>query len=313
MGPQCPLAAQNNVGIFDSSSSSTSKDNFRDVILLVACNFAYYDMLQNWEFLARELGIKWAVLAMDETLYDVLGPERAISPGEFSVSGAQSFRQGGFNKLSCNKMRMAMSVAENCGMDVVFSDVDNIFYQNPFEHDLGRLIESRRFDYLYQPNIEEVNEPLAARCLHGEPLHEANTGFYYFSRNSQPLKKMVNATLESCSDPNNRIDDQALFWLEFWKVNKTYYETNKTFHHCRVPEYLEPSTYSDASSKDASFNYCCLDPYNYPVGNPKTSHSINPVTYHANFCIGKDSKINKLRNSRSDGYGWNASRITLGL
>jgi hypothetical protein len=310
-GPQCPLAARKNVGLFSPTSQSGFRDNFQDVILLVACNYAYYDMLQNWEYLANQLNLQWAVLALDDELYNVLGPEKAISPGSFSVTGPQSFRRGEFNKLSCNKMRMVMSIAENCGMDIVFSDVDNIFYHNPFEHDFGRLIESRRYDYVYQPNDGAPNTPLQDECLKGKPRDEANTGFYYLNRKSATMKRVVNATLEKCSEPSNRIDDQTLFWKQFWKFNKTSYKKGEIFHHCDVDEYVDPFTHNMRASNEAVFNFCCLDPYHYPVGRLDPPRSNDPITYHANFVSGKEGKVNKLRNSRSDGYGYNESRISL--
>jgi hypothetical protein len=307
--PSCPLAVQNNYGLFDTQKSSSSvKHDFQDTVLLVACNHAYLDMLQNWEFLASQLNLKWAVLAMDEDLYDVLGPTKAISPGhEFSVSGPQNFRKGGFNKLSCNKMRMVMDVAENCGVNIVFSDVDNIFYKNPFEHDLGRLIKSNHFDYIYQSNHEAPRKPLKDKCLQGIPRSEANTGFYYLKKNSSVLKKVVNTTLDRCEDPKNKIDDQSLFWEEFWKYNETH--TTEKFHHCNVMEYVDPSN-KHGSTDASSFNFCCLDPYYYPVGRPSIPKNKDPVSYHANYVSGHLNKVNKIRNSRADNFGWNDTRIT---
>jgi hypothetical protein len=32
---------------------------------------------------------------------------------------------------------MVLQVLEDCRIDVVFSDADNTFYQNSFDHDLG--------------------------------------------------------------------------------------------------------------------------------------------------------------------------------
>ena len=68
------------------------------------------------------------------------------------MSGSQSFRKGEFGKLACNKMRMVQSIAQNCGMDIVFTDVDNVFFKNPLEHDFGCLIESQVYEYIYQSN-----------------------------------------------------------------------------------------------------------------------------------------------------------------
>jgi hypothetical protein len=31
---------------------------------------------------------------------------------------------------------------------VVFSDCDNVFFRNPFDHDLGKMMQSQLFDYI---------------------------------------------------------------------------------------------------------------------------------------------------------------------
>jgi hypothetical protein len=318
MGSQCPLAVRNNVGLFNATTTSNSRrphsvfeDEFRNVILLVSCNDAYYDLLLNWEYLAKQLGLVWAVLALDDKLYQKLGPVRAIGPEHnFSVSGAQAFRRGQFNKLSCNKMRMVMKVANDCDVDVVFSDVDNIFYHNPFEHDLGRLIHSQRYEYIYQTNGAAPAQPLQDDCLKGIHSVEGNTGFYYVSRTSWTMQGIVNATLENCAAADNQMDDQSLFWKAFHKVRRQLIEQESPMHHCDVPEYLEPTSQNLAFAENKStFNYCCMDPYYYPVGRPDPPQNRDPITYHANFVKGHKRKVKKLINSRSDGYGWDRERI----
>jgi len=63
-------------------------------------------------------------------------------------------------------MKLVLEIAENCDVDVVFTDVDTIFYKNPFQHDLGRLIRSKRHDYIYQSNFEPTGgTPRTDRCL----------------------------------------------------------------------------------------------------------------------------------------------------
>lgn len=313
---QCPLAVRKNVGLFDKSKRHNGDDldnNFRDVILLVSCNYAYYNLLQNWEYLANELDLKWAVLALDEDLYEELGPKRAVPPGDdASVSGQQMYRRGNFNKLSCNKLKLVLEIAKNCDVDIVFSDVDNIFYKNPFEHDLGRLIRSKRYDYIYQSNREPTGgTPGTDRCLWGFPRLEGNTGFYYFSRKSKVLKEIYEATIQSCDDPDNKLDDQALFWREFWKKES---DTTTTFDHCQYDEYLEPTKRNNlesAQQSGSSFGVCCMDPYYYPTGDHAKitgPHNKDPVTYHANQAHGYEKKIKKLIDSRWDHYGWDSSR-----
>ncbi|KAL3908670.1 MAG: hypothetical protein SGARI_002958, partial [Bacillariaceae sp.] len=312
--PGCPLAAKLNHGLFQPNNTSPAKGEFQDTILLVSCNDAYYDMLENWEFMAKELGLRWAVLALDDKLYNKLGPERAISPGHaFSVSGQQKFRRGEFNKLSCNKMRMVMKVAEECEMDVVFSDVDNVFFHNPFEHDFGRLIQSKRYEYIYQTNGAAPSEPLKHACLRGEFSSEGNTGFYYAHRNSTVIRKVIDSTLKECAKPDNEIDDQSLFWHEFHKVRKGAETSSQPMHHCNVAEYLEPSTQNIEAKDLSAFNYCCLDPYYYPIGIPFPPQNKDPITFHANFVSGHRRKVERLRGARADGFGWDENRTTTKL
>mmetsp|Transcript_14738 Transcript_14738/g.41064 ORF Transcript_14738/g.41064 Transcript_14738/m.41064 type:complete len:427 (+) Transcript_14738:91-1371(+) len=320
---QCPSIVRNKAGLFDrEKSDSPLKDDFDDTILLVSSNYAYYNMLQNWEFLANELNLQWAVLALDDKLYDELGPSRAIPPDEkFSVSGGQSFRKGNFNGLSCNKIRMALQVAHNCEVDVVFSDADNIFFKNPFEHDLGRLIKSKKYDYLYQPN-DPARHPRADRCLRGRPRREANTGFYYFSHKSEIYKSIAESTLERCLDQGNTLDDQSLFWREFWKIkeqltsngnDETHNRSGIDFNHCRLEEY-ENST--SVISDENTFNFCCVDPFYYPTGghDARSGPSNNdPITYHSNYAHSYGQKVEKLVYARSDGHGWNMSRFEDGI
>mmetsp|Transcript_11369 Transcript_11369/g.27240 ORF Transcript_11369/g.27240 Transcript_11369/m.27240 type:complete len:432 (-) Transcript_11369:1052-2347(-) len=317
---QCPPIVRKKVGVFNEETSrSPFKDDFEDTILLVASNYAYYNLLQNWEYLANELDLKWMVLALDERLYKELGPDRAVPPDpSFAVSGAYGWREGQFQTLSCNKMRMAYEIATNCKVNVVFTDADNIFFKNPFEHDLGRLIRSKRYDYLYQTNYP-VDEPREDWCMQGKPRREANTGFYYISHDNGVYKRVIESTLERCQDPNNEIDDQTLFWEEFWKVKKDvegYYggPSKGSFHHCGFEEYENPELVENEIK--SSFDWCCLDPYYYPTGNndvEKGPSNRDPVTYHANYAKGYRKKILKLKYARPDNYGWNESRFEDGV
>ena len=93
--------------------------------------------------------------AMDDKVYKELGPDRALSSSESrAVTGVVTYRTKGFNKLGCNKLRQVLRVMEDCKLDVVFSDSDNVFFKNPFEkgYQFGRMIKSQRYDYIYQYN-----------------------------------------------------------------------------------------------------------------------------------------------------------------
>jgi hypothetical protein len=336
----CPYSdiIQNKIGLFDlEKSNSTNKHDFSTTILVVAANYAYYNMLQNWEYLAKEQGLKWIVLALDQKLYDVLGPERAIPPSSlYAVDGAHGWGHGNFTKISCNKIRMTLDLA-TCGGDdsqlvdgIVFTDADNIFLKNPFEHDFGALIKSQKYDYLYQSNHEPTHgQPRTDECLLGKPRKEANTGFYYFKSQSEVYKTIAQATLDRCDLKNNKLDDQSLFWQEFWnyqKEKKKQQTQNNTttigdgsanidFHHCGL-EYDNNNNDPTAVVSTNVFNYCCLDPYYYPIG--KHGHrqgppNKDPITYHANYAQQYGRKVEKLMYSRKDHYGWDQSRFEDGI
>jgi hypothetical protein len=338
----CPYSdiIQTKIGLFDfEKSNSTQRHDFNTTVLVVAANYAYYNMLQNWEYLAKEQGLKWIVLALDQKLYELLGPERAIPPSSlYAVDGAHGWGHGNFTKISCNKIRMTLDLA-TCGGDdsqlvdgIVFTDADNIFLKNPFEHDFGALIKSQKYDYVYQSNHEPTHgQPRTDECLLGKPRKEANTGFYYFKSQSDVYKTIAQATLDRCDLKNNKLDDQSLFWQEFWKYQKEKKQQNQNtntnttiigdgsnidFHHCGL-EYDNNNNDPTASTSNTNvFNYCCLDPYYYPIG--KHGHrqgppNKDPITYHANYAQQYGRKVEKLMYSRKDHYGWDQSRFNDGI
>lgn len=307
----CPLAVRKNIGLFNKEKSNSHvKDDFPDTILLVSSNYAYYDMLQNWEFLADEQDLKWAVLAMDQRLYDELGPERAVlTDTAFSTSGTSDFASKGFVTLTCNKLRMVLDIYEKCDLNIVFSDADNIFFKNPFEHDLGRLIQSNRYDYIYQPNKRRGTGPHQHPCMKGDFDRENNTGFYYVRRKSEVFSSIMERTLTRCNDPENKIDDQTLFWYSYWYEKKKLGE-NANFHHCgSKEENLDISESLEAKSPVLSFDICCMDPYYYPIGQGGQPPNKDPVTFHANYVQGYKKKVKLLKKARGDKYGWDVKRF----
>ena len=307
---KCPLAIRKNIGIYSEKARKNGKDpdnSFRNVVLVTSSNSAYTKFLKNWEYLANELGLQWVVLALDNFLYFELGVEKAVKPGSDSVMGVGLFRSTRFNKMSCNKLKRVLDIVNDCDVDVVFSDADNIFYHDPFEHDLGRLIKAQRYDYVYQSNEHEPNVQHGQdSCLQGHPRPEANTGFYYFSRKSEWLKQAFEETLEKCNNPDNHLDDQALFWKTFWELTKV---NPMGISHCEYDEYLEPTKHNlDQVQSKTNFNFCCPDPYHYPTGNGQTTFNPDPITYHANFAYTHQEKIQKINDSRADHYGWDPAR-----
>lgn len=328
---RCPLAVRRAVGVFRDDDEEVSmnktqrrRKGWNTTVLLTAANFAYLDILQNWEFLARQQNLQWAVLALDWEIYQALGGNATtanvvMSDPRYAIPGARKFRQRGFNILSCNKMRQVLRILRECQVDVVFSDCDNVFLENPFTHDFGKLIRSRKFDYIYQPN-QRVSMPRSHPCLErGEIVKEGNTGFYYLSHTNAFYQELIEETLKKCEDPDNRIDDQTLFWTAFHRKGFGLAEKDSHLHsenitHCTgrdVDTIVKRGRRAKLSkfNKDRLARLCCLDGFDYPVGQGGAPENNRSITYHANYCAGKPKKIEKLKLARPDGYGWSASRV----
>ena len=56
-----------------------------------------------------------------------------------------------------NKMAMVLRIMRLTGLDVVFSDADNVFKHDPFQPmaSLGDLIRSKRYDYVFQEELDK--------------------------------------------------------------------------------------------------------------------------------------------------------------
>eukprot|EP00526_Cylindrotheca_closterium_P013736 CAMPEP_0113631576 /NCGR_PEP_ID=MMETSP0017_2-20120614/16409_1 /TAXON_ID=2856 /ORGANISM="Cylindrotheca closterium" /LENGTH=352 /DNA_ID=CAMNT_0000542091 /DNA_START=92 /DNA_END=1147 /DNA_ORIENTATION=- /assembly_acc=CAM_ASM_000147 len=296
----CPLSVVKNRGIYKAREAS-SWDN---VVLITAANFGFYDMLQNWEFLAGKHRLRWSVAAMDDSLYEKLGPNRAFfTTAMNSVRNASSYHSPGFNIVTCNKIRMVLMVLDNCELDVVFSDTDVAFMKDPFSHDFGDLIQTGKYDYIYQLNYGNADAPRQhiemGKGSNGmqEKLSEVNTGFHYLSNRSQVLRNLLRNTLTVCREKNYEQDDQVILWNLLKEID---------YRLCDKPEVdAEWSSQFNREGNDV-LSMCYLDPYFYRVGKPKPKEYMkkDTVVFHANFVHGKESKIRSLQHQTLDGYGW---------
>jgi hypothetical protein len=321
----CPKAVRLNQGIFrdrQTTSNNGNDDYFSNVVLLTAANWGYLNVLQNWEFLSKKLGLQWTVLAMDDEIFEALGDSRAVATAnasQYSVSDSVLYRSKGFNKLSCNKLRSVLHILETCQIDVVFSDCDNVFFRNPFHHDLGKMMQSRQFDYIYQAN-ENALRPRGHSCLSDATLAvQGNTGFYYMSHQNEAIKQVMRDTLQACEQPDNAFDDQELFWNT---MHAAHEKTNSSMHHCDEEEVDAVTTgkgdsihhTSNGGSTNAGARLCCLDTYYYPVGDTTPLNQNEILTFHANYVFGKKKKIKKLRTVWSGNISaWSASRTNSSL
>ncbi len=137
------------------------------------------------------------------------------------------------------------------------------------------------------------------------------------------MRSITRETLKVCVHPSNTLDDQSLFWRE-WRSREHLQGTRFNFDHCDAAEYGAVTAAAGSSQWNGtslhgamarrrnsadSARACCLDSYYYPVGQGIHPANSDPVTYHANWVVGKQAKIVKLIHSRTDNFGYNVSRV----
>ena len=291
-------------GLYRSGSSAPAwAAAYDNVVLVTAANYAYREVLENWECAAASLGLQWVVVAMDQEMYEHLGAERAVLTGRTQVSGTQTFRKGGFNVMSCSKLAAVGTFLKE-GADVVFMDPDNVFVKDPFRpgEELGGLM-LQGIDYVYSTNLPvQLWWPDPARpssrglmqCSAGSMEIEGNTGLYFIraktSRGEDPnlpgsglsTRSLFRAAVSECSrQPDS--DDQTVFWQVLKNV--------KQRSHCTKQYSLDGTV--KVTVPRQRITTCCLDPRSYASGMLETNPSL--LTYHANFVTGLAPKIKKLR------------------
>ena len=287
---------------------------FSNVVLVTAGNYAYLDMLLNWECSARSLGLKWLVVALDQELYDYLGPERAILTTQQQVSGAGTFRSAAFNKLSCNKIAAVKEMLA-MGTDVVFMDPDNMLAKDPFApgEELGGLIRHGT-DYVYSTNIpshhwwtmgpDDYDDPngnaqALMTCSTGVVEPEGNTGLH-FVRSTRLTKQFFTTVANSCQSQSG-LDDQTIFWKALRKFPGNPLKTRTTKAHCTKTYSSDGSVavsdgiLDEKRDRNNVLTMCCLDARTYASGNLNVSNEDSLISYHANFAVTHADKIEKLK------------------
>eukprot|EP01048_Picozoa_sp_COSAG05_P011508 COSAG05_NODE_1086_length_5923_cov_254.414492_1_plen_409_part_00 len=284
---------------------------YSNVVLVTAGNFAYRDMLANWECAAASLGLQWVVVALDQELYDFLGPERAVMTSGEVLSGTQHFETDGFNVISCNKLHAVRSFLRE-GADVVFSDPDNIFLKDPFRpgEELGLMIR-QGIDYVYTANLPGKfmwpDDRMVAKhfsdaaakaygwttgerglmiCSTGDIEDEGNTGLHYMRAAAEHSVPLFDSAIGRCVAHPEK-DDQTNFWIELHKIK---------ISHCTKMYRDDGSVQLEMPHKPGYMSTCCLDPRTYIAGGRVAKTDPSVVAYHANWVTGKPKKILKLKN-----------------
>lgn len=286
---------QNAKGLYEHGTGDLSLQN---TVLVTAANSGFADFYMNWAAKSRRLGLKWILIAMDENMLAQEEERRVILlQGHKDINmAATSFRERDYNVLVCSKLRIVASIVLSAQVNVVFSDVDNVFIKDPFVSDssLGAGMRSAKYDYMYQYNDKDQSKWMASSVESG------NTGFYYLRANSNKrnaLLALYQAALLKCSE-RPELDDQQLFWEHIheiragtaytnWVKNRSlrlmWKEPFKTVVHCPSEEVQDSFTLA----------ICPLNAYEFPVGCHSDLNS--SAAFHANWLHGNVEKRDKLR------------------
>ena len=293
-GGQLPQLLRKHAGLYLDKTRAPELSN---ALLLTAANYGYLDMLQNWECYARKFGLDWLVVALDDKIYQELGPERSfLTVGERHGS-YERFGSPGFQIVGCNKLRSMLYVLLETQLDVVFSDGDSVFKSDPFlpSLSLGSMMRSGKYDMIYGRKIKPPGPRTDEH--HQEPI-KGNTGFYYVSGGRKPriMQRMFNISIHWC---NNRpgLDDQENFWDALVVERKRKPKDKEffaCFRHC-------DSTQCSGVEGDKVFDYCDMNPWEYIDGavDPRLAlqEPYHMVSYHSTWVIGKEAKQKKLKGA----------------
>lgn len=276
------LVLQRHAGLYLDKSL---QPEFKDIVLLTAANSAYMDFLQNWECHAKRLALDWVVLALDQEAYQVLSTSARVLLATGSTSGSLEYLSKGFNLMSLNTLATVFEVMKE-GFDVVFTDSDNVFLSDPFAAgaSLGRLIRSQRYDYVYQ-----LNWPGPRVYSPATEVQEGNTGFYYASiRKVKLLSVLWDAVLKECRLKPN-LDGQPNFWSALRRLRKSL--APPCFRICRGDAGQDGQC--NVTAEEEILDYCEMDPFEHRTGWGHRDDK-GPVSYHANFKVGRKPKIAAL-------------------
>jgi hypothetical protein len=302
-GGKCPALVEKKKGVY---SDLVKRDGFQDTVIITASNHQFITYYENWKLIAEGHGLQHVLMSMDQATHDKIGDDQSILlPSNHRVESAGGFRTASYNTLVCNKIRMVLEILDNCNVNVVFSDADNVMIKDPFQHDLGEMIKSDKIDYIYQTNSGWTKNAREHQCTNNGQLGamEGNTGFH-FMKPTAPMKQLLQDTLDDCDAEGNEIDDQSLLWAHL----RSGLRNGTNWEHCPSYAGVNGTAFEQLAGNETKARICCLDPHYYPTGQREPENKKEIVSLHANFWPSSAAgKIDKL-HSFSDGLGWRLPR-----
>lgn len=274
----------------------TSHPEFAHTVLVTGANFAYFPFYENWRCFAERHGLDWAVIANDDEAYKRLGTDRGMPVLGEKISGMVGWGNVKLDSVGRNKMFMMVQIMNLTGLDILFSDADNVFRMDPFRPgvSIGDLIRSRKYDYIYEEELQK-----APPKGHVAPGDGGNTGFFYVagSRKPQRIQAFFTAVVDKVDSirrkNRNSGADQPIFWDVMNEMRRSQGREEGRFgFRCAKMCGQQPTC---KASDEETLEYCAMDPFMHPTGweDPPPSSA----SYHANYAT-NEGKIGKLKKAK---------------
>lgn len=283
---QCPASIEQAKGLYTNVkvNDNNHTDFAQNTVLLTAANLGYLPMLQTWEAYASSLNLKWAVLALDDWMFQ---HENAVEThSEFFLRRFQRYNSEGYWSLQCNIWRSILSIIERCEVDIIFSEVDNILVQDPFAagSDLGEKLRSNLYDYMYATDFplsrRKQNECPAQRF----PTKGESTGFFYIRQDNEPMKHVMRQILNECLDNSNDVP------IDFWKLM-----ARRGYSHCNSNN-NETKADLTGTATEEDLKICCMS-----SAEIKTNRRYN---MEGRFSTYEKDVLNQIHNSDESVKSW---------
>ena len=181
-------------GALDTLRPLARKAAVNNTVVVQVCNFGQSELLLNFLCSTKRRGLDTSsilVFATDQETYDLvhqLGGVTVVYLKDI-FEGMPSRAAGRYGDQSFMKMMMAkvycVHLISVIGHDVLFQDVDIIWYQNPVTYFHDKNAEDSNFDVYFQDD--------GNHAVYYAP-YSANTGFYYV-RNNERTRHFFNSFL----------------------------------------------------------------------------------------------------------------------
>lgn len=264
-----------------------------NVIIMAESNRGFHDMAMNWMRTLRNLDISnFIIVCLDGGEWDLMqktgipnafyDPNMALLvPGMDANSlspDAQRFRAPAYNQIVHFK-HILLQLVLQFGYNVFLSDIDIVFYRNPFP--VLNHMPVCDFYAATESEPPSAGEWAQWKFPGAGFKYVLNTGLIYL-RPTRATLRMMNVLSGKYGESNmgraDNLDDQAHFnhWFDSLPMERSMSATN-----CAT--YIIPANNETSSLLPLPLNFYVLHPHLFMSGAHKREPSVQPVTLHANY------------------------------